>query len=148
MIAETTRRVEQNSPRWLNESLRDQATRSVARYESASPEEIERRLAELKREWDIERSIEVESAMMILLGLLLGASFGRKWLVLPFVAGAMLILHNTQGFYPLLPLFRRLGIRSAREIAIERYGLKALRGDFRNVENSPDAQDAIVAAKT
>jgi hypothetical protein len=144
MIAETTRRVEHNSPRWINESLRDQANRSVAQYENASPEQIERRLAELKREWDIER----ESAMMILLGLLLGANFGRKWLALPFLAGAMLILHNTQGFYPLLPMFRRLGIRSAREIAIERYGLKALRGDFRNVENSPDAQDVIVAAKT
>jgi hypothetical protein len=34
------------------------------------------------------------------------------------------------GWYPLMPLFRRLGIRTAREIERERYALKALRGDF------------------
>ena len=31
---------------------------------------------------------------------------------------------------PLHPVFRRLGIRTQREIELERYALKALRGDF------------------
>jgi hypothetical protein len=32
-----------------------------------------------------------------------------------------------------VPLFRRLGVRTASEIDEERYALKALRGDFRNL---------------
>ena len=31
---------------------------------------------------------------------------------------------------PPVPILRRLGVRTAREIDIERYALKALRGDF------------------
>ena len=43
----------------------------------------------------------------------------------------MVFLHAVQGWYPLLPLFRRMGIRTETEIATERYALKAIRGDFR-----------------
>ncbi len=146
----TTLRVAENSPAWVNDCLREQAEKSVARYENANAEQIELRLAELNREWDVERLIEAESAMMILLGLLIGANFGRKWLVLPLFSTAMLIVHNTEGFYPLLPLFRRMGFRSADEIAVERYALKALRGDFRQIENGAEGDQpvrAIAAAK-
>ena len=44
----------------------------------------------------MERLIETESAIMILLGLLIGANFGRKWLVFPLFSTAMLIVHNTR----------------------------------------------------
>ena len=144
-------RVAENSPAWVNDRLREEAEKRVAGYENASAEQIERRLAELDREWDIERLIETESATMILLGLLIGANFGRKWLVLPLLSASMLIVHNTQGFYPLLPLFRRMGIRSADEIAVERYALKALRGDFRQNENGAEGdqpQRAVAAARS
>jgi hypothetical protein len=40
------------------------------------------------------------------------------------------LLHAFQGWYPLLPLFRRMGLRSQDEIAREMYAVKALRGDF------------------
>jgi hypothetical protein len=48
------------------------------------------------------------------------------------------LLHATTGGHPLMPLFRRLGLRSAKEIARERYGLKALRGDFREPRGRND----------
>jgi hypothetical protein len=97
---------------------------------AATPAATERRLDELDREWDTDRAVEAEAAAMGLLGLALGA-FGRKSLlaVPAFVAGAVLVQAVT-GRYPWMPLFRRLGLRSAREIARERYALKALRGDF------------------
>jgi len=41
--------------------------------------------------------------------------------------------HALQGWCPPLTLFRRLGIRTQREIDDERTALKALRGDFADV---------------
>jgi hypothetical protein len=38
-----------------------------------------------------------------------------------------------------MPVFRRLGVRTAREIARERYALKALRGDFAALGARPEA---------
>jgi hypothetical protein len=57
----------------------------------------------------------------------------------------MVFLHAIQGWYPLLPLFRRMGIRSQDEIDRERYALKALRGDFDAV-STVDSDTARAAA--
>jgi hypothetical protein len=42
-------------------------------------------------------------------------------------------MHAFSGRYPVLPVLRRMGLRTSREIARERYALKALRGDFRDM---------------
>jgi hypothetical protein len=68
--------------------------------------------------------------VMGLMGLALGITFGKRFLVLPAVVSTMLVVHATHGWYPLLPLFRRVGVRTRNEIDRERYALKALRGDF------------------
>jgi hypothetical protein len=67
---------------------------------------------------------------MGLLGLALGIAVDKRFCMLPAFVSTMLVLHATPGWYPLLPLFRRLGVRTQDEIDRERYGLKALRGDF------------------
>jgi hypothetical protein len=60
------------------------------------------------------------------------------FLAIPAAVGAAVLAHAVSGWYPLMPLFRRLGIRTAREIERERYALKALRGDFRGMNpNAP-----------
>lgn len=89
-----------------------------------------RRLEALDREWDIDRTIEAEAATMGLIGLALGTFVRPVLLALPATVGAAVFLFGTRGMYPLLPIFRRLGIRTAREIERERYAVKALRGDF------------------
>ena len=94
------------------------------------PEAAARRLEELDREWDIDRTVETEAATMGLIGLALGAFVRPAFLALPATIGAAVFLYGTRGLYPLLPMFRRLGIRTAREIERERYAVKALRGDF------------------
>jgi hypothetical protein len=43
--------------------------------------------------------------------------------------------------HPPIPLFRRLGVRTAREIERERYAIKALRGDFDDIP-APGRADA------
>jgi hypothetical protein len=105
-----------------------------------SPEAATRRLEALDREWDIDRTIEAEAATMGLIGLALGAFVRPAFLAMPAAVGAAVLLFGARGFYPLLPVFRRLGIRTAREIERERHALKALRGDFA----VPPAQTAPV----
>jgi hypothetical protein len=135
MINPTSERVRLNTSDDINEQLRHQTERRLAYY-ADHPEQIDQRLQELDREWDIERMIETEAPTMTITGTLLGALFGRKWLILPLFAQSMVFIHALQGFYPLLPLFRRMGFRTSKEIAAERYALKAVRGDFGDVTES------------
>lgn len=110
---------------------------------AGSPAEVDRRLRELDREWDTDRALEVEAATMGLVGLALGAFVRQRLLAMPaIVAGAVLVQAMT-GRYPLMPLLRRLGFRTAKEIARERYALKALRGDFAGMETSRAAEAAL-----
>ena len=132
MMNRTSERVRMNTSDEMNEAIHRETERRIAFYAS-HPEQIDRRLAELDEEWDIERMIETEAPTMTLAGSALGALFGRKWLLLPLFVQSMVLLHAVQGFYPLLPIFRRMGFRTNREIASERYALKALRGDFKRV---------------
>jgi hypothetical protein len=62
-----------------------------------------------------------------------------------------LLQHAVQGWCPPVKYFRRRGVRTAEEIAEERFALKALRGDFRNVDQASDAltraDAALIAAR-
>ena len=148
VMTSTVGRVKRLTVEEVNSKLAAEAQARVA-YFSLHPAEIDFRLRELDEEWDIDRAIEVEAAATVLTGFLLGATVSRKWFILPFMAGTMLLLHNLRGGYPLLPLFRRLGFRTAQEIAQERYALKALRGDFENVptlRSGSPVGDALQAA--
>lgn len=123
-----------------------ETTTQLQQLAEAGPDEAERRLAELDREWDTDRVIEVEAATTGLVGLALGAFARSAFLAVPAFVGGSLLAYALTGWYPLLPLFRRLGVRSAREIARERYALKALRGDFADVGASGEAEAATAAA--
>lgn len=113
-------------------------------YFALHPERIESRLDELDREWDIERALEANASSFALAGLTLGVARDRRWLALPAAVAGFLLQHAVQGWCPPLPVLRRLGFRTAHEIDQERYALKALRGDFRMVE---DAMERLQAAR-
>jgi hypothetical protein len=85
-----------------------------------------RRLDELDREWDIERAIEANAASIALVGVALGALVNAWFLLLPAAVCAFLLQHALQGWCPPVPVLRRLGFRTAREIFEERLALKAL----------------------
>jgi hypothetical protein len=102
----------------------------------------ERRLEELEREWDIERAIETEAPLVILAGAALAALAGRKYLALPAFAAGMLLVHTLHGWYPLIPVFRALGVRSSREIGDEIHALKTARGDFSGLSAGDPAERA------
>jgi hypothetical protein len=110
------------------------------------PETTSRRLEALDREWDLDRTVEAEAAAMGLIGLALGTFVRPALLALPATVGAAVFLFGTRGIYPLLPIFRRLGIRTAREIERERYAVKALRGDFDALPEEPSTRSTTPEA--
>jgi hypothetical protein len=140
IIPQTTTRVNDNTADAVNAKIRRQTEESVSHYASAGPEAIECRLQELEGEWDIERALEANAAGFTLAAVVLGMVKDRKWLILPGLIAAFLLQHAVQGWCPPLPLLRRLGLRTESEINRERYALKALRGDFREVQPAVDEQ--------
>jgi hypothetical protein len=139
MIPSTVERVPQHTDEHVNQGIRRQTEERVARCAAAGREAIDRRLAELDHEWDIERTLEANAATAVLVGVTLGATVDRKWFYFPAVIAGFLLQHAVQGWCPPLPVFRRLGYRTQPEIDQERYALKALRGDFDDI--SRDGKD-------
>ena len=138
MLATSANRVKDHTSPETNDRIQQQARVNVAYY-AAHPEQIARRLAELDREWDIERSLAMNSSALSLFGLAMTVLRGRRWLLLPLVVQGFFVQHAIEGWCPPLPLLRRLGLRTQFEIEQERYALKALRGDFQQLDDGEDA---------
>jgi hypothetical protein len=111
----------------LDEALAER----VANCRAAGGGEIAARLDDLDREWDIERVLEVSAATITAASVAAGAVTRRRGvLLLPLAVALFLLQHGLQGWCPPLAIFRRREVRTRREIDLERYALKALRGDF------------------
>ena len=145
MIPSTTQRVPRNTAGHVNDEIRRRTEESVARCAAAGPEAIDRRLAELDREWDIERTLEANAATLAAVGAGLALTVDRRFALVPLVVGSFLLQHAVQGWCPPLPVFRRYGVRTQTEIDYERYALKALRGDFRGVPGGVEARRPAAA---
>ena len=135
MIPSTAQRVPKHTAEHVNDEIRRQTESNVVRYGARGPEAIDHRLAELEREWDIERTLEANAATLATVGAGLALLVDRRFAVIPLVVGGFLLQHAVQGWCPPVPVFRRMGYRTQTEIDHERYALKALRGDFREVRS-------------
>lgn len=150
MLPTTVDRVPQHTPARYNRRIRSNTQLNI--YESAAggSQVISERLSELDREWDIERLLESNAASLSLIGVVLGATLDRRFLILPAAVTAFLLQHALQGWCPPMPLFRLLGYRTAGEINEERMALKLIRGDFDGVRNESQSRmpnvDRILAA--
>jgi hypothetical protein len=136
----TNTRVEHSTPELLNEQIAAQTAVAVAQFQGATREEITRRLEELDREWDIERTLEANAATLAFTGAALALTVNRKFAWISAGVTGFLLQHALQGWCPPVPLFRRAGVRTQREIHEEKTALRILRGDF---EKAADARDAI-----
>ena len=146
VIPSTARRVPDNTADRVNECIREQTRANVERVAARGPAAIDRRLRELDEEWDIERYVETLAPSLTLLGMTLGLTVSRKFFLVPFAVQGFFLQHALQGWCPPVPVLRRLGVRTQAEIDHERYALKALRGDFRNVTGPGSATQAVAAA--
>lgn len=133
-----TDRVRVHTAPHVNERI-DRLTRaSIDATVKEGREAIERRLAELDQEWDIDRALMVNFA--IVGGATFSAGLARyassSWLgrrrkgFLVFFGAQLgfLLLHGLAGWCPPASVMRRLGLRTQREIEVERAELLARLG--------------------
>lgn len=147
MIASTRDRVPLHTSDCVNAEIQSRTEASIAHHMVGGDAAIERRLDELDREWDIERTLEANAATACLIGVTLGALKHRGFFLLPAVVAGFLLQHAVQGWCPPMPILRRLGFRTANEIDYERYALKAFRGDFRGIPGAFAPASALAAAR-
>ncbi|MFC5067997.1 hypothetical protein [Flaviflagellibacter deserti] len=145
MVSTTARRVPLHTAAQVNLRIRQETEDRLA-YFADHLQEIEGRLNELDREWDIERTIEANASTLAFTGVVLGVSLDRRWLALPAVVTAFLFQHAVQGWCPPVPVLRRMGFRTSDEINQERYALKALRGDFQLLQKAQNKELAVLQA--
>jgi hypothetical protein len=144
MIANINDRVRENTEPDILDNIDREIESRIQFYATQSKGAISARIEELEREWDIERIIETNASALALTGLTLGVTVNKKWLWLTGGVLAFLFQHAIQGWCPPIPLLRRAGVRTREEIDLEKFALKALRGDFENIpikaENNPMAR--------
>lgn len=131
-------RVREHSPTIANERIDRATQRRVLRAGGESKAALSRRLEDLDGEWDMERVLETNASALALGGLLLGLFVNRKFLLIPCFVLPFLLQHATQGWCPPVPMFRRRGIRTRKEIDTEKFAIKALRGDFAGIDGESD----------
>ena len=129
----TAHRVELHTAPELNDAIRQRADAEIVRLEGAPAADIDQRLQALDTEWDVERLLQTNASVVVLVGLAAATTLDRRFLLLPAAVFAFFALHALQGWCPPIPVFRRLGVRTQGEIERERHALKALRGDFDEV---------------
>jgi hypothetical protein len=144
MLSQTTTRVQRNTAEAINQRIAQETEERIRHY-AAHPQQIDRRLRELDAEWDMERTLETNAAVIALLGTVISV-INKRFLLLPAVVTGFLLQHALQGWCPPVPLFRMRGVRTATEIERERYALKALRGDFQPISRNADNDHAAATA--
>lgn len=120
MLPSTIDRVPSHTAPHVNERIRERTRHRVARALRDGEAGIERRLAELDREWDVERVLEANAASLIVASSVLGFARDSRFFIVPAIVGGFLLQHALQGWCPPLPFLRRLGVRTADEIEEER----------------------------
>lgn len=148
-------RVRRNTPWRALQKIDERIEQNLTYYAMQAPSAIAGRIRELEQEWSMERWLETNASALAFSGTLLGLTVNRKWLVVPLIVTGFLFQHAVQGWCPPVPVLRRMGVRTRGEIDREKYALKAMRGDFKDI--NADLKDqaanirqlmAAVAAET
>ncbi|HEX8433938.1 hypothetical protein [Archangium sp.] len=136
----------------VNRRIDDRVEGCVRHMAEQDRAAITQYLDKLEREWDLNRMVTVAASAVSVLGLVLGARDGKAWRVVSGVAAGLLLQHGLLGFGPLAEVVRVLGVRTRKEIDLEKFALKALRGDFERIPHDGGplarANAALVAAQS
>jgi hypothetical protein len=121
-------RVREHSSGAVNQRI-DRAARGAI-VELTTPDAIRARLAELDREWHLDRAL---MGVFSVLGTLTARAAMRSiagrgrlgfWGLLFFTQMGFLAHHAARGWCPPVAVLRRLGVRTSQEIAAERVALE------------------------
>ena len=122
------------SPRLMSHAWRVQEWEyRLAKIADAGPFAIRERLVALDSEWSAGRASNSAMAVVILLGTILTLTQGWVWLLLSATVGLCLLQSLFTQESWLVLVFQELGFRTKLEIEQEKFALRTLRGDFRNL---------------
>lgn len=138
-------RVRRHTADTILNRIEEQIERRIRFYATQPEHIISRRIEELEQEWDMERTLGTNAATLALTSAVLGLAVNRKWLLLTCGVMGFLFQHAVSGWCPPVPLMRRLGVRTRSEIDREKFALKTLRGDFRNLPIPAEAPNGTAA---
>jgi hypothetical protein len=117
--------IRRRTPEPIKARIDHASARCVAELAERPHLEISEHVAQLDKEWDVNRWGELGCAGLVLLG-----AAGGRLRIASAAAGAALLWMSLGGGGPVIWLLRRLGRRTRRELDLEKYAAKALRGDF------------------
>lgn len=146
--------VRSHATKEVNQRIDERVERCVRHMAQQERPEISRYLQKLEREWDIHRAVMVAGSAVAVVGLWLARRDGGRWRILGGLAAGLMLQHGLVGFGPLAELVRAVGgVRTRREIDLEKFALKALRGDFERIPRNDGgplarANAALVAAQS
>jgi hypothetical protein len=116
-------RVRKNTAFDTNFQIDQKTMENILWYSREEPDVIAARMAELDKEWDTERVLIMNASTLSLASIALGITKNRLWFIMPVVISFFLAQHAIQGWCPPLTLFRKLGVRTRKEIDMEKYAL-------------------------
>lgn len=119
-------RVRTHTPAHVNERIDHAIRANVSYYATAGRDAILARLRELDREWDIDRVLMANFALLGGITSELGRRNHNVWTHVFRAQQVFLLMHAVIGWCPPLSVFRRLGVRTQKEIAAERAALVEL----------------------
>ena len=116
-------RVRKNTAFDVNSQIDQKTRENILWYSREEPDVIAARMAELDKEWDTERVLIMNASSLSLASIALGITKNRLWFIMPVVISFFLAQHAIQGWCPPLALFRKAGVRTRKEIDMEKYAL-------------------------
>jgi hypothetical protein len=130
----------------------DSVKDSVSFYGSLGQHAVSERLQALEDEPDLETVATLAMAGTGILALVFGLMGSRLWRLLAWMALPLIFAHARGRLSAPGDFLKTLGLRSRKEIQEEKYALKALRGDFRDLgenraEGAPDPASALDAVR-
>lgn len=118
-------RIRQRTAAAVNQQIDRQIEANIEGLRGAAPNDIRERLARLEKEWDVDQILQAQTGALVNLGISWGRRDRRGYWLAGLGFGSMLS-HAISGWSPTLPLLRRLGFRTRREIDREKFALLAM----------------------
>lgn len=144
VLPPTAKRVSLRTDPKINADIRKQTVKNINLYKSCNESDINERVSKLGQEWDTERFMELNAAAITIISSYLGVRTGRLWFLLTGAAAVFMLQHAFWGWCPVMPLIRKMGVRTIDEINNEKAALKLFRGDFKaGVTTAEEALTAV-----
>ncbi len=140
-------KVRASSSRSANAKIDQKIIDSITAAMQLKEKELTYKIHELDKETDIENILERNASALAFIGVLLGAFWSIYWLILPGLVLPFLFLHAIQGWCPPIPILRKFGVRTRKEIDNEKFALKIVRGDFDSLHQEKKSEKIFKLVK-